>query len=80
MYEGSPERYYFSAHRRAGHGRSGIVRRVSIDLGRRLIAAGLVSPEEVEAALFVAVARGVPFTRVLIDRGAVSERVLEEEL
>ena len=38
---------------------------VSIDLGRRLIAAGLVSPDEVEAALFLSVARGVPFARAL---------------
>jgi hypothetical protein len=53
---------------------------VSIDLGRRLIAAGLVPPDEVEAALFVAVARGVPFARVLIDRGAITERGLDEEL
>lgn len=53
---------------------------MSIDLGRRLIAAGLVPPDEVEAALFVAVARGVPFTRVLIDRGAITERGLDEEL
>lgn len=53
---------------------------MSIDLGRRLIAAGLVPPEEVEAALFVSVARGVPFARVLIDRGAITERGLEEEL
>jgi hypothetical protein len=53
---------------------------VSIDLGRRLIAAGLVSPDEVEAALFFSVARGVPFARVLIDRGAISERTLEDEL
>ncbi len=53
---------------------------MSIDLGRRLIAAGLVSPEEVEAALFLSVAKGVPFPRVLLDRGAVSERNLEDEL
>lgn len=53
---------------------------MSIDLGRRLIAAGLVPPEEVEAALFVSVARGVPFARVLIDRGAINERGLEREL
>ncbi|APR77065.1 Hypothetical protein A7982_02412 [Minicystis rosea] len=53
---------------------------MSIDLGRRLIAAGLVPPEEVEAALFLSVARGVPFARVLIDRGAITERGLEEEL
>src|SRR5262245_2707325 len=75
--------YYFSAHRDGGdrsRGASGIVRGVSIDLGRRLIAAGLVSPEEVEAALFLSVAKGVPFPRVLIDRGAITERSLEEEL
>lgn len=53
---------------------------MSIDLGRRLIAAGLVSPEEVEAALFLSLARGVPFPRLLIDRGAITERGLEEEL
>jgi hypothetical protein len=53
---------------------------VSIDLGRRLISAGLVSAEEVEAALFFSVARGVPFARVLLDRGALTERGLEEEL
>ena len=54
--------------------------RVSIDLGRRLIAAGVVPPEEVEAALFLSCVRGVPFARVLLDRGAVSARGLEEEL
>ncbi len=53
---------------------------VSIDLGRRLIAAGVVPPEEVEAALFLSCVRGVPFARVLLDRGAVSARGLEEEL
>src|SRR5262249_25461621 len=53
---------------------------VPIDLGRRLIASGIVSPVEVEAALFLAVVRGVPFSRALIDRGAISERALEEEL
>jgi Type II secretion system (T2SS), protein E, N-terminal domain len=53
---------------------------VSIDLGRRLIAAGLCAPDEVEAALFLSVARGVPFTRVLLDRGGITERVLEDEL
>lgn len=53
---------------------------VSIDLGRRLIASGAVAPEEVEAALFLSVVRGVPFARVLIDRGAITERGLEEEL
>jgi hypothetical protein len=53
---------------------------VSIDLGRRLIAAGVVPPEEVEAALFLSCVRGVPFARVLLDRGAISSRVLEDEL
>jgi hypothetical protein len=53
---------------------------VSIDLGRRLIAAGVVPPEEVEAALFLSCVRGVPFARVLLDRGAISPRGLEEEL
>jgi hypothetical protein len=53
---------------------------VSIDLGRRLIATGLVPPEEVEAALFVSMARGVPFPRVLLDRGTLTERALEQEL
>jgi hypothetical protein len=53
---------------------------VSIDLGRRLIAAGLVPPEEVEAALYLSVARGVAFPRLLIDRGAITERGLEDEL
>ncbi len=56
------------------------MRRVSIDLGRRLIAAGVVPPEEVEAALFLSSVRGVPFTRVLLDRGAISARSLEDEL
>ena len=53
---------------------------MSIDLGRRLISAGVVPPDEVEAALFLSTVRGVPFARVLLDRGAVSERALEEEL
>ncbi len=53
---------------------------VSIDLGRRLIAAGVVPPEEVEAALFLSCVRGVPFARVLLDRGAISARSLEDEL
>ncbi|MEP7120162.1 MAG: hypothetical protein ABJE95_04590 [Byssovorax sp.] len=53
---------------------------MSIDLGRRLIAAGVVPPEEVEAALFLSCVRGVPFARVLLDRGAISARSLEDEL
>ena len=51
-----------------------------IDLGRRLIAAGVVPPEEVEAALFLSIVRGIPFARALVDRGALTERSLEEEL
>ena len=51
-----------------------------VDLGRRLIASGVVPPEEVEAALFLSIVRGVPFTRALVDRGTLSERGLEDEL
>ena len=51
-----------------------------LELGRRLITAGLVPPEEVEAALFLAVHLGIPFARALIDRGAITERALDEEL
>jgi hypothetical protein len=53
---------------------------VSIELGRRLVAAGVLSSEELEAALFLAVVRGISFPRALIDRGVVTERGLEEEL
>ncbi|XXX82258.1 hypothetical protein WMF30_26210 [Sorangium sp. So ce134] len=53
---------------------------MSLDLGRLLIAAGAVSKAEVEAALFVAVLRGISFPRALIDRAAISERALEAEL
>ncbi|WP_437594169.1 hypothetical protein [Sorangium sp. So ce1000] len=53
---------------------------MSLDLGRLLISAGAVSKAEVEAALFVAVLRGIPFPRALIDRAAISERALEDEL
>ncbi|WP_129348198.1 hypothetical protein [Sorangium cellulosum] len=53
---------------------------MSLDLGRLLISAGAVSKAEVEAALFVAVLRGIPFPRALIDRAALSERALEEAL
>ena len=51
-----------------------------VDLGRRLIAAGVAPPEEIEAALFVSVVRGISFPRALIDRGVVTERALEDEL
>jgi hypothetical protein len=53
---------------------------VPIDLARRLITAGVVQPDEVEAALFLSVVRGVPFARALLDRGAITERALEDEL
>src|SRR5262245_46690734 len=53
---------------------------VPIDLGRRLIAAGTVAPEELEASLLLSVVRGVPVVRALLDRGALTERSLEEEL
>ena len=42
--------------------------------------AGIVSAEDVEAALFLSVVRGIPFARALLDRGAVGERAIEEEL
>ncbi|WP_438020969.1 hypothetical protein WMF18_18700 [Sorangium sp. So ce315] len=53
---------------------------MSLDLGRLLISVGAVSKAEVEAALFVAVLRGISFPRALIDRAAISERALEQEL
>jgi len=53
---------------------------VPLELGARLIAAGLVVPDEVEAALFMSVLRGISFARALIDRGAITERALNEEL
>jgi hypothetical protein len=51
-----------------------------IELARRLIAAGAVDPGEAEAALFLSIVRGVPFARALVDRGAIMERELEDEL
>ncbi len=51
-----------------------------IELGRRLISAGIAAPDDVEAALLLSVVRGVSFVRALVDRGAVDERSLEEEL
>jgi len=53
---------------------------VAVELGRRLISSGVVAPDEIEAALFLSVVRGVPITRALVDRGALPERLLEEEL
>ena len=37
-------------------------------------------PEDVEAALFHSVLRGLPFMRALLDRGAIREHELEKEL
>jgi len=53
---------------------------MSIDLGRRLIASGAAPRDKVQAALFLSVVRGIPFTRALVDRGAITERELDEEL
>ncbi|MCC6559498.1 MAG: hypothetical protein IT372_41810, partial [Polyangiaceae bacterium] len=53
---------------------------MSFELGRLLITAGAVSQAEVEAALLLSVLRGISFPRALVDRGAISERALEDEL
>jgi Type II secretion system (T2SS), protein E, N-terminal domain len=53
---------------------------VSIELGRRLVAAGLVAPGDVEAALVISVTQARPLSRVLFDRGTLTEQRLEEEL
>lgn len=60
--------------------KSDIVRPVSVELGRRLIAANLVTREKVQAALLLSVVRGIPFTRALVDRGAITEAELDEEI
>ncbi len=52
---------------------------MTVELSRRLLAAGVPSAD-IEAALFLSVARGIPMARALIDRGVVSERALEDEL
>ncbi len=52
---------------------------MTVDLSRRLLALGVPSAE-IEAALFLSVARGVALPRALIDRGILTERALEEEL
>jgi hypothetical protein len=52
---------------------------VTVELSRRLLASGIPSAD-IEAALFLSVARGIPVARALIDRGVVTERALEEEL
>ncbi|MDI3286316.1 hypothetical protein [Polyangium sp. 15x6] len=53
---------------------------MSVELGRRLIAANLVTREKVQAALLLSVVRGIPFTRALVDRGAITEAELDEEI
>ena len=52
---------------------------MTVELSRRLLALGVPSAE-IEAALFLSVARGVALPRALIDRGVLTERALEEEL
>lgn len=52
---------------------------MTVELSRRLLAAGVPSAD-IEAALFLSVARGIPMARALVDRGVVNERTLEDEL
>ncbi len=52
---------------------------MTVELSRRLLALGVPSAE-IEAALFLSVARGIALPRALIDRGILTERALEEEL
>src|SRR5262245_1037028 len=59
---------------------SAIVRRVTLDLARRLLASGAVTARDVEAALYLSVVRGVSLPRALVDRGVLGERALEDEL
>ena len=53
---------------------------MSIELGRRLIAANLVTREMVQSALLLSLVRQIPFTRALVDRGAITEAELDEEI
>ena len=53
---------------------------MSIELGRRLIAAGAVHPSEIEAAFFRQLVAPMPFVRALLELGHVTEDVLEQEL
>lgn len=52
---------------------------MTVELARRLLASGVPS-SDIEAALLLSVARGIPIARALVDRGILSERTLEEEL
>lgn len=53
---------------------------VTIELARRLLVGGAVTPRDLEHAFLFSFARGLPFARALIDRGAITERALEEEI
>lgn len=57
-----------------------MVQRVTVELARRLLSTGAVQARDVEAALYLSVARGVSVARALVDGGALSERALDEEL
>lgn len=57
-----------------------MVHRVTVELARRLLSTGAVQARDVEAALYLSVARGVSVARALVDGGALSERALDEEL
>lgn len=54
--------------------------RLTLELARRLLSTGAIAARDVEAALYLSVVRGVSIARALVDRGVLSERVLEEEL
>lgn len=60
--------------------KAGILRRVTLELARRLLATGAIAARDVEAALYLSVVRGVSIARALVDRGVLGERALEEEL
>lgn len=53
---------------------------VAVVLGRALVAEGLVASRDLEAALYVALLRGVHLARALIDRGALRPSDLERAL
>jgi hypothetical protein len=53
---------------------------VSIELGRRLIAAGAVHPSEIEAAFYRQLIAGIPFVRAILELGHITEEALEQEL
>jgi hypothetical protein len=53
---------------------------VSIELGRRLIAAGVVHPTEIEAAFYRQIVAQIPFVRALLELGHLTEEALEQEL